>query len=121
MIRYLYVFLWLFPLRIIIPFLTVALYSSPETDDFCFASHSAWTALASVHQYYTTVTGRLPALTLMAMPSVMSDLLGVDLFVIYPLANLVAMLFFMAAMITVGLLVVRDHWTLGVLFGPLTL
>jgi hypothetical protein len=119
MLRYLYVILWAAPLRTIVPFLVVALYSAPETDDFCFSSHNAWTALASVHQYYTTVTGRLPALTLMAMPSVISNLLGVDLFVIYPLANLVAILVFMAAMIAVGLMVVRDHWSLGVLFGLL--
>lgn len=109
--------LWLVPLCILAPFMAVALYSGPETDDYCLSAHDLWTALAHIQQYYLTVSGRLPALVLMAIPSVVAGTLGLDFIVLYPLANLAMFCAFIVVMIIVASRLLRADWTVNVLFG----
>jgi hypothetical protein len=116
-LRIVIVALWLVPLRFLVPFMAVALYSAPETDDYCLSAHDPWTALAHIHQYYMTVSGRLPALVLMATPSVIAGKLGMDFIVLYPLVNLGMICGLIAATTISAWRLIRSDWTVNVLFG----
>lgn len=115
-----YVFLCFFPAYYLLPFAAATLYSSPSTDDFCLASSTIGQSAAHVHQYYVSVTGRLPALALITLPSLLASGSKLDLFVVYPVFNAFVFALYLAATALVGnwLLSTREP-LLGILFGLL--
>ena len=116
-LRTVVVALWLVPLRYLLPFMALALYSGPETDDYCLSAHDLSTALAHIHQYYMSVSGRLPALALMTTPSVIAGKLDMDFIVLYPLANLGMICALIVAMVISAWRLLHSDWTVNVLFG----
>jgi hypothetical protein len=105
-------------LWLLLPFFSVALYSAPASDDFCISSLSIRTALGTAWHYYLNVTGRLPALTLIALPSAIVRATGLNLYLVYPLVNVMALAGFIAASIATAELVFmhNSRWP-GVIFG----
>jgi hypothetical protein len=81
------------------PFISIAMYSSPSTDDFCLASHKARELLPVVLHYYLNGTGRLSALVMITIPSVITRTTGLDLYAVYPLINVCAIIALVIAMI----------------------
>jgi hypothetical protein len=100
------------------PFFAVALYSGPFTDDFCMSSRSFHHTLAEIAQYYLTVSGRLPALLLITLPSDLAHLTGLDLYVVYPLVMVLLLAAFVSAIALASVLVFRQT-VVGILFGLL--
>ncbi|WP_368507562.1 hypothetical protein [Bradyrhizobium lupini] len=120
LIRFGYALLCCLPLWLLLPFASAALYSSPSTDDFCLASQNLGQAAAAVHQYYVSVTGRLPALIIITLPSLVASGTHLDLFVVYPLFNFLAFLSFIASLIASATLLLRtNNYLLNGLFGLL--
>ncbi|UPJ70882.1 hypothetical protein [Bradyrhizobium sp. 187] len=120
LIRFGYALLCCLPLWLLLPFASAALYSSPSTDDFCLASQNLGQAAAAVHQYYVSVTGRLPALIIITLPSLVASATHLDLFVVYPLFNFLAFLSFIASLIASATLLLRtNNYLLNGLFGLL--
>jgi hypothetical protein len=105
---------------LLLPFLSVALYSGPMTDDFCISSLSLRTSLVTVWNYYLYVGGRLPALMIIAIPSVFVRVTGLDLYAVYPIVVILMILGFMAAMVAASALLLRteNRW-ISTLFGLL--
>ncbi|MGY3234740.1 MULTISPECIES: hypothetical protein [unclassified Bradyrhizobium] len=119
--RFGYVLLWFIPLWYLLPFASAALYSSPSTDDFCLASSTLGQAVGAVHQYYVSVTGRLPALAIITMPSLLASATGLDLFAVYPVFNVVVIVLFAGAMMVSATWLLRtDDYLLGGLLGLLS-
>jgi hypothetical protein len=115
-----YALLWCVPIWCLLPFVAAALYSSPSTDDFCLSGHNSKEALAAVSQYYFNVTGRLPALMIITLPSLISRRMGLDLFALYPIFNVGVIITFVAAMIGGATMLLRtaNHF-IGILLGLL--
>lgn len=105
---------------LLFPFLAIALYSSPFTDDFCMSSHSLLTTLAEVEQYYVSVGGRLPAYFLITVPSDLAHLTGLDLYMVYPIVMLVVLVAFIVSMSAAAVMVFgQTDRRVSVLFGLL--
>jgi hypothetical protein len=75
-------------------------------------------SLSAVWQCYVRVTGRLPALLLIAVPSLLARGMRVDLYAVYPLVNVFAIGSFLAAMVvTASMLLRTDDYKPSTLFG----
>jgi uncharacterized protein DUF6056 len=98
----------LLPLFIILQLATLALYASPETDDFCFSYHYADDGLlGTVALFYKSVIGRVLPMVLMCLPAMVARAIPLDMFVVYPLA----MVAFLLALTAGGLWVCARLWT----------
>ena len=105
---------------LLFPFIAIALYSSPFTDDFCMSSHSFRTTAAEIYQYYHSVGGRLPALFLIALPSDLAHLSGMDLYAVYPLVMVLMLAGFIIAMIaSVAMIFDREDRKAAIILGML--
>ncbi|MDP2819376.1 MAG: hypothetical protein Q8O29_14120 [Polaromonas sp.] len=103
---------------VLFPLLAAALYSSPNSDDFCQSSFSLYKVIALIEQYYVSVTGRLPALFMIAAPSVLARITSLNLFVVYPLLMVLLSAGFIFSIVASSLLFFRGMgWRIGVLFG----
>src|SRR5215813_14270365 len=67
----------------VLPLVVLSWFAAPQTDDFCYGAMVLRHGLAAVWQHYDTWSGRLVASTLIPLPSVVSNLLGADLFTVY--------------------------------------
>lgn len=86
------------PLLILFRLGLVALYATPETDDFCLANHFNADGLAgTIATYYRTLMGRVVSLALITIPAAVSKSLDLDYFVVYPLVLITAMVVFVAS------------------------
>lgn len=107
-------------LWLLLPFISIALYTSPITDDFCLSSHSFAITAAAIWRYYDHVGGRVFALVLSTVPSDLANLTGLDLYAVYPLVDLAGILAFVAAIIaSMMLLLSAADRKIAVLFGLL--
>ncbi|MCK1479333.1 hypothetical protein IVB27_32485 [Bradyrhizobium sp. 197] len=96
----------LFPLFIILRLAALALYASPETDDFCFSYHYADDGLlGTVAVFYKTAIGRVLPMVLMCLPAMIARPL--DMFITYPMV----MLTFLFSFIAAGLWVCARLWS----------
>ena len=107
-------------LWLLLPFVSIALYTSPITDDFCLSSHSFAITAAAVWRYYDHVGGRVFALLLSTVPSDLANLTGLDLYVVYPLVDAVGIIAFIAAIVlSMVLLFSKADRKIAILFGLL--
>ncbi|WLA53187.1 DUF6056 family protein [Bradyrhizobium diazoefficiens] len=84
----------------ILKLLSLALYSIPESDDFCFFyTNNQYGILGTVSVFYYTAIGRITPLLLMQLPAVVSTSTGIDLFICYVLIIVAFMVAFVVAMI----------------------
>ena len=65
------------------PLAALSLFASPQTDDFCYGAIVRHDGLAGIWRHYENWSGRLVASALIPLPTIVSDLLGADLFDVY--------------------------------------
>ena len=90
------------------------------TDDFCISSLSLRTSIAAVWNYYLYASGRLPALAIIAIPSTVVRATGLDLYAVYPVVMIFAIIGFLVSMVAASSLILRtDNRWISTLFGLL--
>jgi hypothetical protein len=93
----LFLFASVVPLLIILRLASVALYASPETDDFCFSYHYAADGLfGTVAIFYKTAIGRILPMVILTLPAMIARAIPLDMFLVYPLLMAVFFLAFAA-------------------------
>jgi hypothetical protein len=96
------------PLYVILKLVMVALYASPETDDYCFAFHYRDEGVArTIAMFYDHAIGRVVPMLLMMASAMASKASGVDLFVLYPLMMAAGVV----AFVGVAIFAVGRLWT----------
>ncbi|MET4277494.1 MULTISPECIES: DUF6056 family protein [unclassified Bradyrhizobium] len=84
----------------ILKLLSLALYSIPESDDFCFFyTNNQYGIVETVSVFYHSAIGRITPLLLMQLPAVLRTLTGIDLFICYVLIMVAFMVTFVVSMI----------------------
>lgn len=70
-------------LAALVPLTALSFFTAPQTDDFCYGAILSQDGFAGIWQHYQAWSGRLVANTLIPLPTVLSSLLRIDLFVVY--------------------------------------
>jgi len=85
------------PLLVLFRLISTGLYSTPETDDFCFSYHYAVDGLfGTVALFYKTAIGRILPMVIMTLPAMLSRAIPLDMFIVYPLMMAAVLLAFIA-------------------------
>lgn len=90
------------PLLVLFRLAVMALYASPETDDFCFSYHYAVDGLfGTVALFYKIAIGRILPMVIMTLPAMISRAIPLDMFIVYPAMMVGILLAFIAVCVWV--------------------
>ena len=90
----------LVPLFVLFGLISTGLYSTPESDDFCFSYLYYQHGLAhTIGRFYVGAIGRIVPMVLITLPAMISKAASIDLFIVYSLTIVVFLLAFVAVTI----------------------